>query len=206
MAVINQVLYNEMPGKAAELREAGLELNHLVVSAYNAINEMKAHWRGTRYNELGVAFNEMRPLFNSILGLVVGTFPTTVEQVANNYAVVDTGARICEVKEEPIQPFTDIEPTDPNEFRFIQEEVEQARLIVNQNFDYMLDQMNIIDAIITQIPWESDAATTFRETFIQLRDQIIAKIDDIKFRFDSSMNQTIAEVQRGEDANQGLNS
>lgn len=203
MAVINQVLYHDMPGKATELREAGLELNRQVVAVYNAVNDMKTHWGGARYNELAVAFNEMRPLFNSILGLVVGTFPTTIEQVANNYAVVDTGAKICEVREEPLQPFSDIAPTSPNEFRFIQGEVEQVKATVNQNFGYMLDQMNMIDTIITQIPWESDAATTFRETFVQLRDQIIAKIDDVKFRFDSSMNQTIADVQRGESANQG---
>lgn len=203
MANISQVLYHEMPGKASELREAGLELNRQVVAVYNAVNEMRVHWSGARYNELSTAFNELRPLFNSILGLVVGTFPTTIEQVANNYAVVDTGAKICEVKEEPLIVFSDVEQTNASEFRFIQSEVEQVKNNVTQNFKYMIEQMNTIDSIIGQIPWDSDAATTFRETFVQLKDQIISKIDDVQVKFDTSMNQTIADVQRSENANQG---
>ena len=94
MTKIENVNYEAMPVQAQQMRRLGQELNEEVIKAYKSIGDMHTEWYGKRYNELVKVFNNIIPILNDLLDLVVGEIPFAIETVANNYSQADRGYKV----------------------------------------------------------------------------------------------------------------
>jgi uncharacterized protein YukE len=198
---VGGVRYDELPGRAKMIRDDGRDLNNNVILVYKSIDDMKVHWHGRRYNEFVTKFNSLIPGFNEILTLCVTTLPVALEQIANNYAIVDTGNKIVAVSDEAPTPVPEIAPSPDSEFRFMQGEVENIRTMILGKFDIMLDIMNKISDEINTLPWKSDASEIFRTRFEALKSNVVRNLEDIKTEFDSTIMTVAEEVSHTETNN-----
>ena len=198
---VGRVDYNELPANAKMIREDGKDLANTVISVYKEIEEMRANWHGIRYNEFIGIFNNMIPSFREILTLCVTTLPVALEQIANNYAVVDTGSKIVAVSDETPAAIPEIPACGDTDLRFIQAEVANVKTSTVAKFDIMLDIMEKISTEIANLPWKSDASEMFRSRFEELRNNIVRGIEDIRTGFDRAMLQSSQDVQEAETKN-----
>ena len=202
MAEIKNVNYEELPGKAGQMRSHGQELNTELTTAYQRITDMHNVWYGVRYNSLVMEFNNIIPQLNELLDLVVGDIPYTLETIANNYSQSDKGANVTSAQKTAPNKITEIPVhDDTGKMRFITADVETVQSQVTANLDNAKTKMDTIESVYGQIQWESEAADAFRSTFTRLKSQIVASFDNIKTQFTKLMSQAQQDVQSAENSN-----
>lgn len=202
MAEIKNVNYEELPGKAGQMRSHGQELNTELTTAYQRITDMHNVWYGVRYNSLVMEFNNIIPQLNELLDLVVGDIPYTLETIANNYSKSDKGANVTSAQKTAPNKITEIPVhDDTGKMRFITADVETVQSQVTANLENAKTKMDTIESVYGQIQWESEAADAFRSTFTRLKSQIVASFDNIKTQFTKLMSQAQQDVQSAENSN-----
>lgn len=200
-ARISVVDYVEMPRQASSMRGKGEDLNRELTNVYDNITNMHGCWFGKRYNELVTSFNNIINQLNDILTLVVTEIPSTLESIANNYSQVDRGENITSVQRTDINRITAIALSNDVGMRFMASEVENVKNQVKTNFDNANSQMNELQSIFSQVTWESDAATAFRDKFNSLKSQISQSFETLNTEFANKMTQTISDMAATESAN-----
>ena len=119
MVNITDLVYEEFPAHANQMRIFAQELNRELINAYTSIQNMHSSWYGKRYNALVKEFNNMVPEINELLELVVGELPNAVETIGNNYSQTDQGSKVTgAVKTSPKKVSTLAMPGDAG-MRFI---------------------------------------------------------------------------------------
>ena len=81
MARISEVDYEAIPGQAAQMRSLGQALNSEMTTAYQSVAAMHESWYGIRYNALVKEFNNLIPIINEMLKLVVQEIPFALETI-----------------------------------------------------------------------------------------------------------------------------
>ena len=201
MAKIQSVDYQAMPGQANEMRGHGKLLNSEMTKAYASIAQMHEVWYGIRYNELVNSFNGMIPSINDMLTLVVKDVPSTLETVANNYSMADTGANVVAVNSEGPNKITDLTISNDVGMKFLTNEVSQIQSSVSNNFNVAKSEMERIEQSYSKIVWQSEAADAFRNRFIELKNNIVTSFENIESQFKKLMDQTQQDIQKAENAN-----
>lgn len=201
MARIQNVDYEAIPAKASAMRSIGEQLNQELVKIYQEITNLHNVWYGKRYHSLVTDFNAMIPQLNSMLELVIGEIPFTLETVANNYAKVDTGTTIVGAnKTEPIK-ITDISIAADVGMRFLESEVTTTQQSVSNSFDSAKQIMDSFEGVFREVQWESEAADAFRSKFNQLKGSIVTSFENINSDFVKLMQQALDDMQSTESAN-----
>ncbi len=201
MAKIMTVDYEAFPAIAASMRSHAVELNNEFTAAYKNIEEMHNSWYGKRYNELAKDFNNLAPTVNELLDLVVTNIPFTLETVANNYAMADTGSAVCRAEQTPANKMQELNMPNDVGMKFVTEEVNSVQQSVSSNFDKAKSELDNIATDFTKFVWESEAADAFKARFTQLKSQVESSIENIKANFTKLMNQTKEDIQNTENAN-----
>lgn len=202
MAEIKNVNYEELPGKAGQMRSHGQELNTELTTAYQRITDMHNVWYGVRYNSLVMEFNNIIPQLNELLDLVVGDIPYTLETIANNYSKSDKGANVTSAQKTAPNKITEIPVhDDTGKLRFIAADVETVKSEVTTKLDNAKSKMDTIETTYNQIQWESEAADAFRNTFTRLKTQIVSSFDNIKTQFANLMTQAQQDANAAETGN-----
>ena len=137
-----------------------------------------------------------------MLLLTVRDLPLTLEQIANNYARVDTGANV-------VSPNNDWSIKAIQEIPIIQEKLaynSDAAISTNNSisdkFNLAKSEMETIQEIVTQLNWESNIASgNFRQNFASLKEKILEGINNILVSFKDAMNATEADMNAAENAN-----
>ena len=173
MARIDEVEYEPMPGQAQQIRSLAQELNSEMVKAYQSITDMHSVWYGKRYNALVVEFNNLIPQINEMLDLVVGQIPFALENVANNYAQVDTGASIVGANRTEPQRITEIATQNDAGMRFLTSEVNSVQQKVSTNFQVAVEKMNSIQSVYGTVVWRSEASEVFASKIAKLKEQLL---------------------------------
>ncbi len=198
---VGRANYEELPSYAKMIREDGKDLANTVISVYRAVEELRMHWHGKRYNDFASYFNNLIPGFREILTLCVQTIPVALEQIANNYAVVDTGSKICAVSDEVPATIPEIPPCGETDFRFMQDEIQNSRSTIMERFNILLDIMQKISTEITELPWKSDASEMFRTRFEELKGRVIKNIEETREEFENAISQASQDVSEVEAKN-----
>ncbi len=201
MAIIDNVDYEGIPSKAKRMREVGQDMNRKLVKIYNDVDTMHNHWYGIRYNDLQKSFNELVPSLNDILKLVVDEIPFALENVANNYSKADKGVPVTSAVSTAPTQIQLLGIKNDVGMRFITNEVATIHANIKKGFEDVVDAMNEIQRVFSQVNWSSDAATAYRTKFGSLKTSIINQINDINAKFDTSMQQTEQDIQNAETAN-----
>lgn len=202
MAVIRRVVYTDLPGQAKNLRETGRTINEKMVKLYESIGAMSSNWYGVRYNELVDAFNKMTVDFNSILELVYTKIPSTIETIAENYRRVDNpNSPTFAVDTSSHNKLQDIRKSEQVGMKFESAQVESVKEECNSLLAQVLDYLNDVEGQIGRLSWESDASDAFRAEFDKLKRNIFESISNVKQQFDTSMAQTLQDMQSAETAN-----
>ena len=200
-ANIDSVDYEAMPGQIQELRSLGQSINEEVTRAFQSISEMHSSWYGEQYNKLVQKFNDLIPELNSLLHLVVGEIPYTLETIANNYARYEELPDLVTAKNtEPkqIQPLPIIKDVG---MRILTERVEPVKIQVSGNFAKVIEYTEAIGSKFAQINWKSDSSKVFEENLSKLKASIITSFEDLKAQFTNLMNETIEASKNLEKAN-----
>lgn len=201
MAKIMNVDYEAIPNQANQMRMYGKDLNSILTTTYQRISDMHNVWYGKRYNELVQDFNRMINSINDLLELVVGEIPFALENVANNYAQADKGAKVTSAQKTEPNKIVPINIINDIGMRFLTNEVNMVQQNVSSDFEKVCDKMNTIETEYGKIDWESEAADAFRSKFKQLKADIISQIQDINGQFKRLMAQTEDDIQNTENAN-----
>lgn len=201
MAIIDNVDYEGIPSKAKRMREVGQDMNRKLVKIYNDVETMHNHWYGVRYSDLQKSFNDLIPSLNDILKLVVDEIPFALENVANNYSKADKGVPVTSAVSTSPTQIQLLAPKNDVGMRFITNEVTTIHSEIKKDFKEVVDDMNEIQRVFSQVNWNSDAATAYRRKFDGLKTSIINQIDEINTKFDTSMTQTEQDIQNAETAN-----
>lgn len=201
MANITRVDYEAIPRQAMSMRTHGKELNNEIFAAYQSIEEMHKSWYGKRYNALVAEFNKIIPNLNELLELVVDELPFTLETVANNYALADTGSGVARAAKETPRKLTNINSSSDIGMKFVTSEVETVQQTISRNFDSAKEKMDMIESEYAKISWQSEAADAFKVRFRKLKTEIVRSFEELKSQFTTLMNQTKDDIQRTENAN-----
>ncbi len=201
MTKIENVNYEAMPVQAQQMRRLGQELNEEVIKAYKSIGDMHTEWYGKRYNELVKVFNNIIPILNDLLDLVVGEIPFAIETVANNYSQADRGYKVTSAANVAPNRVQNIALSNDVGMKFVSSSVETTRTTVSNNFINATTKMNNIETEYNKIEWESEAAEAFRTKFRKLKDDIVTSFENIDSEFKRLMNQAIADIQMAEKSN-----
>ncbi len=201
MANITRVDYEAIPRQAMSMRTHGKELNNEIFAAYQSIEEMHKSWYGKRYNSLVEEFNKIIPNLNELLELVVDELPFTLETVANNYALADTGSGVARAAKETPKKLSNLSSSSEIGMKFVTTEVEAIQQTVSRNFENAKGKMDEIQAEYAKISWQSEAADAFKARFQKLKTEIVRSFEELKSQFTTLMNQTKDDIQRTESAN-----
>lgn len=201
MANITRVDYEAIPRQAMSMRTHGKELNNEIFAAYQSIEEMHKSWYGKRYNSLVEEFNKIIPNLNELLELVVDELPFTLETVANNYALADTGSGVARAAKETPKKLSNLSFSGEIGMKFVTTEVEAIQQTVSRNFENAKGKMDEIQAEYAKISWQSEAADAFKARFQKLKTEIVRSFEELKSQFTTLMNQTKDDIQRTESAN-----
>lgn len=201
MANITRVDYEAIPRQAMSMRTHGKELNNEIFAAYQSIEEMHKSWYGKRYNSLVEEFNKIIPNLNELLELVVDELPFTLETVANNYALADTGSGVARAAKETPKKLSNLSFSSEIGMKFVTTEVEAIQQTVSRNFENAKGKMDEIQAEYAKISWQSEAADAFKARFQKLKTEIVRSFEELKSQFTTLMNQTKDDIQRTESAN-----
>ena len=201
MANITRVDYEAIPRQAMSMRTHGKELNNEIFAAYQSIEEMHKSWYGKRYNSLVEELNKIIPNLNELLELVVDDLPFTLETVANNYALADTGSGVARAAKETPKKLSNLSSSSEIGMKFVTTEVEAIQQTVSRNFENAKGKMDEIQAEYAKISWQSEAADAFKARFQKLKTEIVRSFEELKSQFTTLMNQTKDDIQRTESAN-----
>ena len=201
MAVIDNVDYEGIPSKAKRMREVGQAMNKTLFKIYNDVYGMHNHWYGVRYNDLVKSFNTLVPNLNEILKLVVDEIPFALENIANNYSKADKGVPVTSAISTAPTKIQELAIRNDVGMRFLTNEVTTIHSNVKKDFESVVTNMNEIQEVFSQVNWNSDAATVYRNKLNTLKRSIIDQIDEVNSKFDSSMTQTEQDIQNAETAN-----
>ena len=201
MAQIRSVVYTELPDQAKQIRGKAGELNTKLHTIYQSVDTMRAEWYGKRYNDLVSTFNGMVPSLNQIVDLMFREVPSTLETIANNYSNVDRGSNITTVDNTPANRLQDIPNSTEVGMRFQTNPVTETKAKCNSLFAEVVTNLNELQTLVTNLSWDSDASVQFRDRFQSLKNSIIASIEDVKAKFEQTMQQALADMQATETAN-----
>jgi len=204
MAQIDDVNYTELSVEAKRFREEGIGLNEELTKIYTLIRDMRRDWYGKRYNQLAMDFNNLAPHINNITNLVVCSLPDSMETIANNYSFADRGAKIGDVNHVESVKMLNIEMTTEESMRFETVGVEECNTNVNSSFVIVLDFMEKISRRmnnLVEVIWVSDSSRAYKIKYEALRSEVVAQIETIRRDFDNLMKETLADLQRTENAN-----
>lgn len=192
--------YDDMKLKARDICEKGKDANKEFAEAYASIANMHSSWYGKRYNSLATDFNNMIPLVNELLEVIVGELPYALENAANNYILADTGEKRVAKKETPSK-ITSLLLSNDVGAKFELSGVKTIQNSVSNNFQRAKDKMNEIEATYQKIVWQGSAAESMKAKFTKLKNNIIQSIDNINSNFTKLMNQASEDMQSAEKSN-----
>ena len=200
MANINEVNYEEIPGKANEMQQEGVQLNAELSAAWNRVNDLRSTWHGLRYNTLISYFNNITDEVNELLDLVICKIPETLGIVAKNYASVE-GTSVAAVGAGSVTMIETLSESDTSTMAYNSGNASDVQSTVSSNFSNAENYMNSIESIFSSINWESDASETFRQKFKSLKSQIIDALTNINTQFTNLMQAAQTDIESAESAN-----
>lgn len=201
MALIDELIYEEFPGHAGQMRTHAQELNSEIKNAYINVTNMHENWYGKRYNELASDFNKIIPMLKDILQLLVGEIPFELEKIANNYAIADKGERIVNPTETAYQTIEEIPMPNDVGMRCITAQVEEVQKTVSTNFRNAIDKMEIIDNDFSKVVWQSEAGTKYRNKVKEAKKDVIDAFENLENQFSRLMNQAVEDINAAEKSN-----
>ncbi len=201
MTRVEYAEYEKFPSQAREMRKYGQDLNKEMFMIYGTVKDMHNWWYGPRYNDLVEQFNKLIPSLNEILQLVVTTFPSTLEEIANNMSQANNRPNVTSVDITGPKKIPSITLMNDVGMRFITAQVENEQTAIIQGFKKSKDYLNNIQGVQKRLVWESRSATNFNDKFTRLKDQIFNELDSLEKEFKNLMEQTKADMKAMESAN-----
>lgn len=198
---IEAVDYDEMPGKIEEMRKCAVALNTNFTNAYDDIKGLSSTWYGRRYNDLAKIFNDIRDDINKLLRLVVGTIPTSLDQVANNYSQADQGINITTVTETSVKEIDYINPTPDKPLGYKSDIANQVQEQVESELNLAISNMDEYESVFNTITWISDAATRYKSQFQSSKNSVSESINNIKTQFTKLMEQAANDIISSDNSN-----
>lgn len=194
---------NSMPQGAQSINEKGNTLKTEIQSAYEKVEGMHdSAWRGAKYNELVVAFNNTVDTMNNILNLVIGEIPNTLYEAANNYGKFDRGSGVGSLDVSLGQTYINtLTATTDTVLTFRSDLVTSAQSEITSHFSNAESLMDEIESVMNGVVWDSDAATAYKAKFKQLKSEVLSSFQTLRTKFTELMNETIAQAQQTESAN-----
>ena len=200
MANIMDVDFRQIPGKANQIQQLGLQLNAELTSAWNSVDELRASWHGLRYNELISYFNKTTETLNKMVKLAVNEIPEALGTVATNYARAE-GTSVAAVSPASVTAIQTLADSDTSTMAYTSSEAANVRTLVNNNFSKAEGYVNEIETTFASITWESEAKNAFQQRLSSLKSQMIDAITNINTQFTKLMQASQADIEGAESAN-----
>lgn len=201
MAKIQVVDYKDLKEKAVSMRKYGKEFNEALISAYKKVETMHKYWYGKRYTDLVVVFNNMTADINTMSKLVVQEIPQSLEKIASNYSVADTGEKISVVNDTA----TKISNLDTHSgdvgMKFLSSEVTTLNNKTADLFEKAKKEMSNIEKVFNKVTWKSEANDAFKAQFNTLKTNITSALDNAKEVSKTLMTQATTDIESAESAN-----
>lgn len=199
-ANIKRADYRVIAKNAKNIRTKGQTLNINITNMYSELNTtLKNSWNGKRYNELVKVFNSIRPTINNILTAVIDEIPYNLQIAANNYSNVDAGYSITSAKHEQIRKINDLEKSDEkNGIMLLSAQVRASEKKVSRNIEDANSKIDEIVGIFDSTPWESKAASDFKELLHKESKNIKKAFNDIQSIISTRMTKAAAAADEAE--------
>ena len=201
MARITEVNYKEIPRKVKQMKDGAMNINNEMFSSYNKIIDMRSDWYGEKYNELAVKCNRVAPDIEKLLVLIVTDIPYSLEEIANNYSVADTGSKVVNQLKVTIKKIPHVELTQINSMRFIQPEVIRVKDEVSTSFGKALNELDVFQKVFDSITWNSEAAEVYRREFLESKNKVKSLLADIKKLFETLIKESTEIIEKAESSN-----
>ena len=202
----NIIDYGTIAKQAKKIREHGKQFNSEIEKIYSNLKNMHNCWHGERYNELLTKFNQIIPQLNTILELVVGKIPYTLERIANNYSLADKRENETAANNEVPNKIENLTVTNDKGMGFLTENVINMQREISKCFERAKEQMNQIEVECSKMIWISMAAEKHEQKFAELKSEIICFLENIKIEFEKLMSQAENDMRIVENLNNiGLN-
>lgn len=192
--------YTEIPGIATQMASEGSDISKLIADIYKTVDELKSTWKGLRYNAIIAEFNEIIPEINELEDLIITEIPTTLGQVAINYANVDGGSAPA-VSEGTKTSTEAISNAETNVLTFDSNTAESALSIVKSNFQSVQDDLEKYRSQFNSLDWESPAAENFSSRFESLSTKLKEAFSNLCMSFDKAMTQAREDMEKADSAN-----
>lgn len=192
--------YTEIPVIASQMASEGSDISKLISDAYKNVDALKATWKGLRYNTVIAGFNEIIPSINELEDLIITEIPTTLGQVAKNYASVDGGSAPA-VSEASKIATTAISNSETNVLTFDSSAAESSLEFVKSNFSSVQDDLDKYRDQFNSLDWDSPAAESFRTRFEKLSTSIKESFSNLCASFERAMTQAREDMEKADSAN-----
>ena len=198
---IEEVNYMKMPGQIEQMRDYAIALNKNFTNVYESINGLKSTWYGERYNDLARIFNDIVDDITNLLTLVVGSIPTSLDQVANNYSQADRGTNVTTVSVTSVTPIESIQPTASQPMKYKAQVAQQEQGSVETELNSAISNMDSYESVFNSITWVSDAATQYKSQFINAKNNVTQSINNVKSQFTKLMQQAERDMTASDNSN-----
>ena len=198
MAQVDVVDYEKMPTYAKQIRSYGQSLNAEITAAYKSIVQLHDYWYGVRYGKLLNSFINMVPDINKILKLVVSDIPDSLEQIASNYSLVDSGKKIALNPASPKLVSTTMAVPKDVGMRYKSDKVSEIKSTISSNFKNAIKKMEDISTSYSRITWKSTSSDAFGKEFAKLKNNIVSSFNSINKEFTTLMNAAEADMKAAE--------
>ena len=198
---IEEVNYMKMPGQIEQMRDYAIALNKNFTNVYESINGLKSTWYGERYNDLARIFNDIVDDITNLLTLVVGSIPTSLDQVANNYSQADRGTNVTTVSVTSVTPIESIQPTASQPMEYKAQVAQEVQGSVETELNSAISNMDSYESVFNSITWVSDAATQYKSQFINAKNNVTQSINNVKSQFTKLMQQAERDMTASDNSN-----
>lgn len=193
--------YNGIPGESDKIRRLAQEVYKKLLDAYKNASEMHVCWYGKRYNELITNFNNVAPVLNEYLKVVVTEIPYMFDEIANEISNFDIQQNVTTARKDEFQKIQEISIINDVGMRYLQNEVVNYQTNIEADFNTVKDYMSLIQKIVNQMQLQCDGSDEFRTQFKKFVDSFKQVLDNIQTSFTKLMNQDREEMENAEKAN-----
>ncbi len=227
-----------LPNVAGKVNGYGSSFLGHINAAYEQISNLKTSWYGKRYNELVAIFNgeagdgtsfsatggenatgiNPKEAFTNMINLLMYSIPSSIIQVANNYARVD-GAPIID---DPYsgkalgaggdeESITVIAKSDvEGKLRFVESEVNTTKEEVKNCFTSAKSILSDVDDLFANMQvegadyaWTSNASALYKTTYEGVKADVETAFTNLLNAIDTVMETTKLDMKSAEDMNVG---
>ena len=195
-----RVNYEEFPAAVTTIRNTANAINNNLTDAYKAMQDCHSVWTGKRYKDLATKFNSIVANVNSMLDLIVGDIPYTIEQIYFNYEAADkqTDARKA-AKNQPKKVSMAI-PAD--EMLYINgQAVTPYKTSVKNNFTNAKNGIATIKTKVDGLTWQGTSCNEYKAKLTKLKGDLDKAFDEISQAFDKLSTEAVAAFEAAEKAN-----